>query len=328
MIKNIVFMGTPDFAVPSLKHLIKQGLKPVLVVSQTDKPKGRNLVLQPTPVKAIALENYIKVFQPENVNSQESIDYIKSYNPDIIITVAFGAFLNSQFRKMCPSGAINLHPSLLPLHRGADPVRNTLLNGETDCGISVFFITAKMDNGPIILQKKYAINDLIPKINHTLLEEKLSHIGSEVLFEAIQLLNNQKKQYNDLKQLFPPQDHNTATYSQKLEKHHLIADFNLSTTDFINKVQAYADEPGYYCYFRGKRLKIFEAECMAQNNPHQKENPATITQNIKKQGFTITLKDNDLLIKEVQYEGKNRMNAYEFAIGSRLEIGEKLTHVP
>lgn len=320
MIKNIIFMGTPDFAVPTLLKLINSAYKPVLVISQPDKPKGRNLKLIPTPVKEIALQHNIECFQPDDVNSQDSLNYIKSFKPDLIVTVAYGAFLNKDLRILCPFGAINLHPSLLPLHRGSDPVRNTLLCGDKFCGLTVFFITAKMDSGQIIIQKKYEISSVLTQINFTNLETFLAQSGAEEVINSINILENSELRFSALKHSFIEQDHSLASFSKKVEKDSNLADFSLSAGVFLNHLQAYAYEPGYFCYFRNKRLKLFSAEIC---NSIENSDYPVIKAIIKNKGFILALKDADLLITEVQFEGKKAMNAWQFHIGARLEFGER-----
>jgi len=318
MIKNIVFMGTPSFAVPTLETLIKNNIIPVLIVSQPDKPKGRNQQLLPTPIKEVAQNNAIPCYQPEDVNLPESIEYIKSFEPDLIVTVAYGAFLGKELRTLCPFGAINMHPSLLPKHRGADPVRSTLLSNDELCGITVFFITAKMDSGSIIIQKQYAVEQ---GMNFTTLDGFLSQKGAEVIIEAIATISKSSKRFSELKSSFMMQNHEEATYSSKVDKLSTVANFDLSVNEFLTKVKAYSNEPGYYCYFRGKRLKLLKAELFEVGN--NSEYPV-IKQVIKNEGFVVSLKDGEMLVREVQYEGKNIMSAWDFHIGARIQIGERL----
>jgi len=322
MINNIIFMGTPRFAVPSLLILIKNNLKPVLCVTQPDKLQGRNRHLDYSPIKKIALENNLPIYQPEDINSYESIVFLQAYHPDILITVGYGALLNSKLRSMCPFGAINLHPSLLPLHRGADPIRSTLINGEQDCGNTIFFINGKMDAGPIISQRKYRINSLLFQINFTNLENILADRGAQDLMDVILLLGKNELRFKALKTSFSPQNHLLATYSTKFEKHSSLADFRLTADKFIRLVVGFALEPGYYCYYRGKRLKIFLAEIFSRQ---QNIDLGVIKSIIKNQGFIISVPDADLLIKEVQYEGKKIMNAWDFCHGVRMKIGEYLS---
>jgi len=311
-LQRIVFMGTPTFSVNVLKCLIKSKYTVVLIVSQPDKPKGRGLSFEPTPVKLIAQNYQIECFQPEDVNSEESIYYISTYNPDLIFTLAYGNYICRKLRRMPTFGAVNLHPSLLPLHRGADPIRATLLSGDTKCGISVFFLTSQMDSGQIVSRETF---DIPVGTNYTRLETYLSEKACQVALNAIELVATKPRDS------FPEQDHTKATYSQKIKPDSNAIDFNQSGEVFMNRLRAYTDEPGYFCTLRGQRLKIFDAEITENKTNHD---CGIIDSLIKNVGFVITLPDATLLVKEVQYSGKRKMSAWQFHIGARLQIGEKL----
>jgi len=311
-LKNIVFMGTPAFAINVLESLIKSKYSIVLVVSQPDKPRGRGLALDPSAVKLTAQKYHIECFQPEDVNSNESIDYISSFTPDLIFTLAYGSFLCRKLRKLPCYGALNLHPSLLPLHRGADPIRATLLNGDRQCGISVFFLNSKMDAGRIVSRETFEIPQ---RANYTKLVSFLAEKASQVSLDAIDLVSSHPRES------FPEQDHTQATYSQKIESGSCVIDFTQTSEVFFNHLRAYTDEPGYYCNLRGQRLKIFDAEII---DCKTNEDYGIIESLVKNVGFVITLPDASILIKEVQYAGKKRMSAWQFHLGARLQIGERL----
>ncbi|MCL2064404.1 MAG: methionyl-tRNA formyltransferase [Candidatus Cloacimonetes bacterium] len=321
---NIVFIGTADFGLPTLnKFVLNQdseydfNLK--LIITQPDRPKGRNLGFKYSLIKETALLKNIPLLQPENINEDDIVESIKKCEPDIIVTIAYGGYIGKTLRTICPLGAINLHPSLLPLHRGADPVRSTLLAKDEYCGNTIYFLTSKIDSGPIIKQKSYKISDLEVKKNFTYIEYFLSKQGAEDMVEVIKQLEQKNVHYSELKKLFPQQDHSKATLSKKLEKNSAYADFNLSADEFINNVRSYSYRPGYVCKFRGKRLEIYEAEIIRKKN---NEKYPEVTEIIKNVGFVISLKDADVLIKEVQYEGKKMMSSWDFNKGMRLQIGE------
>ena len=325
---NIVFCGTGDFALPTLLKLIYWAtndvlFKLVLVVTQPDKPKGRNLKIENTRIKEIALQNNIPVMQIEQSFCDEEIQYIKSFQPDMIVTVAFGEYLNKKMRTMCPYGAINLHPSLLPLHRGPDPIRSTILAKDECCGNTVFFLNAGIDAGNIILQTKYKIKDLPFNLNYSNLLNFLSEKGADDIVFSIKEIISRALTFKELKVSFPEQEHSKATFSKKINKTLICADFELSGDEFINRINAYSYTPGYYCIFRGKRLKLFCAEIV--NSVNNIQYPI-IKEIIKNKGFVITLKDSDLLIKEVQYENSVKMSAWQFNVGYRLVVGEKFEH--
>ena len=318
MIKRTIFLGTPEFAVKPLEKLIDSKYTPILIVSQPDRPRGRNLRTEHTPTKKIALQHNIRCYQPEDINAPESIKYIKSFEPDILIVVAYGTMINKELRTFCPFGAINLHPSLLPRHRGADPIRSTILSEDKTCGNSIFFVSAKMDSGQIILQKEYLRDQ---NENFTQLQNTLNQRGAHDLIEAIEILEKNDKRYHSLKQTFQKQEHQNATYSTKINSEAYRANFHLPTNKFITKIKAYSHSPGYYCSLRGKKLKLLNAQ--KYSNVSQ-ETSGKITQIIKNIGFTIALPDGEILITETQYAGRQPMKAWEFALGARLNIGEIL----
>jgi methionyl-tRNA formyltransferase len=331
IIKDVIFIGTSDFAVPTLEKLISytkvscetKRINLNLVVTQPDQRKGRNLKLQYSPVKEIALKHGISIFQPTDINSSESIQKIRSYNSDLCVVISYGAFLSKPLRTMFPFGTVNLHPSLLPKHRGADPVRSAILANDSLFGISYFFINSKMDSGPIILQKSYCITNLHEIKNYTNISKFLSEKGADLLYETIQVLQNK---YNDLpvdkalKDSFPKQDNSLATYSHKVTKYCYKADFSLTVNDFLKRVEAYSHEPGYYCFFRNKRIKILKTSLYKYS---ENESYPIIKELIQNIGFTISLKNGDILVHVVQQEGKNKICAWQFSLGARLSIGEK-----
>ncbi|MCK9328875.1 MAG: methionyl-tRNA formyltransferase [Candidatus Cloacimonetes bacterium] len=317
-INNIVFMGTPDFAVPTLEKLIQSNKKPVLVVTQPDKPKGRKLIMQASPVKLCAQKYDIPYIQPIDINDEFVINIIKSYKPDIIITVAYGMFLNKKLRTLCPFGAINLHPSLLPLHRGSDPIRNTLLSNDKICGVTVFFISAKMDSGNIIIQHKYPIND---NDNFSTLNELLAMYGAETIMQSLSVLQKHNLSYSDLKNSFQSQNNSLSSYSSKLDKNDTYYNPRLSANELNIKIRSYAYEPGFICKFREKKLKLHSIHLLNTNSTYP---PGTIISILKNQGFVVSTIDKDILIKEVQLEGKNKLDSWTFNIGARIVFGEKI----
>jgi len=297
--------------------MIESKYKPILVITQPDKPKGRSLQTYPTPVKEIASKYGIDCYQPDDINSEISFEYIQSVNPDLIVTVAFGSLLMRKMRKIPRFGAINLHPSVLPRHRGADPIRSTILSDDGRCGVTYFFINAKMDAGDIILQKDF---NLDPELNFSALENILSNVGAGMILEVLDLV------FSKPRDSFLKQDNNFATYSKKVEKDDSILDFTKSFLIFKKKLLAYNYEPGCHCEFREKRLKIFSAEIYSDGNQDtiQNQDIGRIIKFIKNKGFVVCLPDAYILITDVQYEGKKRMDAWSFHIGARLQIGEKL----
>ena len=308
-IEKIVFMGTPDFAVPTLKALAETRFKPQLCITQPDRPKGRKRKLRPTPVKLTAQQLKIPIIQPENVNSLETINKILEIAPDIIITVAYGGYLNKFLRLLPNFGCINLHPSLLPKHRGSAPINYALFNGEKITGNTIFKIVAKMDAGPIISQNEIKIAE---KDCYTSLYKKLSENGAQDIIKAIKDIER-----NGL--VTQKQDHTKATFSHKLLKNNFLINWNDTAENIRNRVRGVAEIPGIAASFREKRIKIIEVEILETIS---KEAPGNII-DVSKNGIIVASIDKNILLKKVQPAGKNIMTSHAFSLGARIETREK-----
>jgi methionyl-tRNA formyltransferase len=308
-IEKIVFMGTPDFAVPSLKALAKTRFKPQLCITQPDRPKGRKRKLQSTPVKLAAQQLKIPVIQPEDVNSFETINKILEIAPDIIITAAYGGYLKKHLRLMPTFGCINLHPSLLPKYRGSSPINYALFNGDEITGNTIFKIVAKMDAGPIIFQNEIEIteNDC-----YTSLYKKLSESGAGNIIQVLKDIEQ-----NGL--ITNKQDHTKTTFSYKLLKNNLLINWNNTAEDIRNRVRGLAEIPGITASFRANRIKIIEVEIL---DAVSKKVPGSILE-ISKKGIIVAAADKKILLKKVQPAGKNIMSSHAFSLGARIETKEK-----
>jgi len=304
-IEKIVFIGTPEFAVPCLLALAETRYKPQLCITQPDRPKGRNRIPQPTPVKLAAQKLGIPVIQPEDINSLETINEILEIAPDIIVTVAYGGYLNKHLRLLPTFGCINLHPSLLPKYRGSAPINYTLFNGDKITGNTIFKIVAKMDAGPIISQNNIEITG---SDCYTSLYKKLSESGAQ---DIINVLKDIEK--NGL--ITQKQDHAKATFSHKLSKIDLLINWNDSAENIRNKVRGLAEIPGITASFREKRIKIIEVEIL---DSISKEVPGTIL-DVSKNGITVACADKNILLTKVQPVGKNIMTAHAFSLGARID---------
>ena len=308
-IEKIVFLGTPDFAVPSLLALAETKFKPQLCITQPDRPKGRKRKLQPTPIKLAAQQLGIPVIQPEDVNSLETITEILEIAPDIIVTAAYGGYLNKYLRLMPTFGCINLHPSLLPKYRGSAPINYALFNGDKITGNTIFKIVAKMDAGPIISQNEIEIaeNDC-----YTSLYKKLSVSGAQ---DIIQVLKDIEQ--NGL--ITNKQDHANATFSQKLLKDDFLINWNDTAGNIRNRVRGLAEIPGITASFRENRIKIVEVEII---DVISKKVSGTIL-DVSKKGIIVATADKNILLKRVQPAGKSIMTAHAFSLGARIETEEK-----
>ncbi|HPR18199.1 MAG TPA: methionyl-tRNA formyltransferase [Candidatus Cloacimonadota bacterium] len=310
-IKNIVFMGTPRFAVPTLELLAKTRFRPVLCITQPDRPKGRKQQLMSPEVKLKADELGIEVIQPEDVNDVEVLSRLQKLKPEVIVTAAYGGYLKKEIRRLPVWGCLNLHPSLLPKYRGSAPVNFALFNGDAITGNTIFRIVAKMDAGPICFQSKMKIEDADC---YTSLYEKLAIAGAEDLLHVLEQL--EKDEIEPV-----PQDEEKATFSSKLEHPDFLLDWHTSARQIRNKVRGLAEVPGAVAAFRGKRIKVIEVEILSEKADSA---AGTITEIIKNAGIKVCTEDFQVLVKKVQPAGKQIMTAHAFSLGARIEKNEKI----
>lgn len=302
-------MGTPHPAAKCLQALIDAEEFVSLVISQPDQKKGRGQRLLPSPVKELALKNSLSVETPAKIKDSNIINKIKQINPDLIVVVAYGEILPKELLNIPKHGAINVHASLLPKYRGASPIQYALLNGETETGITIMQIDEGLDTGVIIIQEKILID---PEDNAKTLTDKLFETGSLLLIKAI----NQIKEGSAKK---IPQDNSKASNTTLITKDMGKIDWARSANENNNKIRAFFPWPSAYTYYKGKLLKILDAEVYPIA---QKTAPGKIIQ--AKENFIVACGDNALLIKKLQVEGHKAIDAKEFLNGFHLQTGETL----
>lgn len=300
---NISFFGTPDFAVPVLKKIIDSKHKIILVVTQPDKPVGRKQVLTPPPVKKLAMQHNLKIYQPEKISSPDFISEYKRYNIDIGIVVAFGQIIPDEIIYHPAFHTINIHASLLPKYRGASPINWAIINGDKETGITYQFIEKKLDAGDIIYQEKIKIEDTDDAIT---LFNKLSCLSAETVLKVLDLIET--KQYQRIKQ-----DETKASYVKVLKKEDGKINFYDDAEKIRNKIRGLLPWPIAYCFFENKLLKIFKAEVVRVNSGI----PGQIIDIVKGKGFIIKTGVDAILVLEVQPESGKRMDAFSFAIGQK-----------
>lgn len=247
---NIVFFGTPDFAAEVLQGLIKAGHKPVLCVSQPDKPQGRKQIIKPTPVHEIASQHDIDLIQPRKIKTDEFYEKIKSYKPDFIVTAAYGRILPDRILDLAKYEAVNVHGSLLPKYRGASPVQAALLAGDTLTGISILRMTAELDAGPVFSTAEFEIPDLM-RTDELMLE--LAKVGADLLPGTLDAIYN-----GDIQPV--PQDDNQATFCGLIDKEMGQIDWNNPASQIEAQVRGLYPWPGAYTYEKGNRFKIHLAK--------------------------------------------------------------------
>ena len=305
---NVVFMGTPDFSVPVLKMLINN-TNVIGVVTQPDKPVGRSGKIEITPVKKVAFDNDIPIFQP--IKIKEDYTNILNLNPDIIITCAYGQIIPKEILDYPRLGCINVHASLLPYHRGGAPIHRAIIDGDKKTGVTIMYMGIGMDSGDIISQKEI---DILDTDTAESLFDKLSIIGSELLLDTLPSIINGTN--NRIKQ-----DESKATYSYNIKPEDELINFNKSSIEVFNQIRGLNSWPVAYTYLDGKRLKVW-ASRISDNN---KDIDTGIITNIYKDGIGIKTKDGEIILTEIQPEGKKKMltSSYLNVISNKDELKGK-----
>ena len=299
---NIVFMGTPDFSLPSLKILLESKHKVLAVVTQPDKERGRGQKVSFTPVKQFAIENNIPVYQPEKLKgNEEFVEQMKSLNPDLFVVVAF-RILPKEVFEIPKFGSFNLHGSYLPKYRGAAPIQWALINGETETGLTTFKLAEKVDTGNIYLQQKL---DIYPEDNFETLHDRMSELGAKMVFETINLIESGNY---ELKQ----QDDSLASPAPKITKEICQIDWNKSAVEVHNLVRGLSPIPAAFFIYDGKVIKVYKTQVVSGINLKPFQFHQTKTELI------IGCGKDALRILEIQQEGKKRMNTEEFLRGFRF----------
>lgn len=311
---RIIFMGTPDFSVPALQTLIDGPDQVVAVVTQPDRPKGRGKKLCPPPVKTLAESFDIPVLQPTKIRTDEFVDELRSYKPDLIIVVAYGRMLPSSILDLPPLGCINIHGSLLPRHRGAAPIQWAILAGDKEAGVTIMQMDAGMDTGAILLQASIPVTD---EETAGGLFTKLSALGGKALIKALDLLRQDK---------LPSiaQDHNSATESPPLKKEDGCIDWSKSATEIHCLIRGMDPWPTAYSFLDGKRFRFFSPSV---SNAKCAQVPGTILL-ADRNGLLLSTGGGSLLVREIQPEGKKRMSVEAYLCGQKLTNGQQFLQTP
>jgi len=308
---RLIFMGTPDFAVPSLQALLEGPDQVVAVVCQPDRQRGRGKILSPPPVKALAQQHGIPVLQPESVKTEAFLAQIKELAPDLLVVVAYGKILPGALLRLPPLGAINVHGSLLPKYRGAAPIQWAVINGESQTGITIMQLDIGMDTGDILLTVPVAIG---PQETSGALFDQLALLGGQTLAMAIDKL----KQGQLTSQ---PQDHSLASAAPMLTKEQGHLDWSLPAAHLHCLIRGLDPWPSAYGFLGGKRYRFFNPELVLLRAT---EPPGSICR-ADSQGLLIATGTDCLLIHEVQPEGKKRMSVEACLRGARIAPGTLLT---
>lgn len=311
---RIVFMGTPDFAVPSLCRLIEEGYEVVGVVTQPDRPKGRKQILTPSPVKEVALQYNIPFYQPERIRRQQAYAEVLAWEPDLIVTAAFGQILPKALLDEPRLGCINVHASLLPKYRGGAPIHYAVMNGEHETGVTIMYMVEELDAGDIISQAKIPIG-----IQDTAgsMFDKLAPLGADLLMATLPDLI--------LGKIKPvAQEHSKVTYSPTIKREDEQINFNRPAQQLYNQIRGLNPWPVAYTKIDQQLLKVWWSEWRSEKSARL---PGTIV-GVTSEGIEIATGEGILILKEIQPAGKKKMNVADFVRGSNwLKEGMRFEHV-
>lgn len=318
---DIVFMGTPDFAVGALEAIIGAGHRVNAVVTQPDKPKGRGKELQMTPVKVCAQSHGIPVFQPVKIKEPEAIEVLRTYKADIFVVAAFGQILSEEILDMPKYGCVCIHASLLPKYRGAGPIQWAIINGERITGVTIMQMDKGIDTGDMLMKAEVEIT---PKETGDSLHDKLAAAGARLIVEALPKIENGN---------VTPVKQNDAEscYAKMLQKSMSRIDWRQEAERLDCLIRGLISWPGASTVYRGKTLKIWEEEVASEEELHRMgmdeeyagTEPGTVVL-VKKDAFYVQTGEGYLRITAVQPEGKKRMAVKDFLLGYPVKAGEKL----
>ncbi len=306
---RVIFMGTPDFAVPALKALLESE-EVVAVITQPDRPRGRGQKLRPSPVKEVALMAGCPVLEPERLKDPDLVKTLRDFRPDLVVVAAYGKIVPKEILELPPYGCWNIHASLLPKYRGADPIRWAILNGERETGITIMQMDEGLDTGPILLQKSTPIGE---EETGGELYLRLARLGAEALVEALQLHKEGG--------LHPrPQPEEGVSYAPPIKKEEARLDFSLSAWRVACRIRAFDPRPGAYTFLEGRLFKLFRPKVLDEPPA---ASPGTVL-GVKDARILLACGEGTLAVEEVQIEGKKRLPVREFLKGYRLEPGQRL----
>ncbi|MEO0092109.1 MAG: methionyl-tRNA formyltransferase [candidate division WOR-3 bacterium] len=308
---RVLFWGTSKFGVRSLEMIYQKGYELIGVVTSLEKPSGRGLKMQPSPIEITAKKFNLRIFKPENPNSNEFYEILRNENIDICVLVAYGFIIKPLILSLPAKGFVNLHPSLLPKYRGAAPIQRAIIQGEKKTGVTTFFMNEKMDAGPIILQSETEIG-----INETYdeLSARLSELGAEILLQTLNLIKENKVSVS-------LQDENRVTYAHKIKKDECLINWNSGAKELHNLIRGLSSEPGAWTYFRNRIVKILRTELVTDMDMDLTGcSPGEIIPN--KKSLLVATKDGILKILMLKIEGGKIISGLDFINGQRVRPKE------
>ena len=307
---KIVFMGTPEFAVPSLEILIMHDYPIAGIVTQPDRPRGRGRIPAMPPVKVVAEKYHLPVSQPQRMKDREVIDHFRSLSPDLIVVAAFGQILPRQILEIPKMGCINVHPSLLPKFRGAAPLNWTIISGEVETGVTIMLMDEGLDTGDILTREETVID---PEETFGELHDRLANMGAALLLKTVEMITSGTVTRTS-------QDDSLATYAPRLKKEDGLIRWNADVRQIVNLIRGLSPVPCAYTSYKGKMLKIFSAKA---EEVSVTETPGKVGSETQA-GLPITAKNGYVYLTDIQLENKKRMPVHDFLRGFRIPPGDVL----
>ena len=302
---NIVFMGTPEFSVPTLHALIKNKFNVFKVYTQPPKKSKRGQKVNPSPIEEFCKKNKISFSNPPNLNSEEELKIFKKLSPDIVVVVAYGTIIPKSFLDVVKLGFINIHASLLPKWRGAAPIQRAIMNGDKKIGVSIMKIKEKLDSGPVLMSKELELDQ---NVTHGEMEKKLSLMGADLLIESLKTVEAGTSKFID-------QKHSEATYAKKIDKAEAKINWNLDANKVLSHIHGLSPSPGAWFEYENERFKVLRAEISTLNGK---------SSSVLDENLTIACKSNSVQILELQRQGKNKQTTKEFLLGKKIGNGSIL----
>lgn len=306
---KVIYMGTPLFSLAPLRALKDHGFDISMLITQPDRRRGRKMQITYSELKTYALENDIEVFQPEDVNSSESIAKIKDTEADVIVVASYGQIIKEEILYMKKYHSINIHASLLPKYRGAAPVQAAIINEDEVTGITLMKMVKGLDTGNILMTREIAIADDDTADTLTM---KLSNLGAEMIVEYLSGL--------DALDEGTPQDDAKSSYVKMIKKEDAFIDFSESASKIEHIIRAMQPWPVAFTTYKGENMKIFKANIVKDSS----DKKAGTILNVNEDGILVKCKDNAIIISEVQMPNKKRMKVSDYIRGNKIEIGERL----
>ena len=305
MSQKIVFMGTPEFSVPTLESLVNSNNQILAVYSQPPSKANRGQKITPSSVEVFAKEHSLNLRTPDNLNNDKEYNYLKKLNPALVVVIAYGKIIPKKFLDLSKHGFINVHASLLPKWRGAAPIQRAIMNLDNQTGISIMKIVEELDAGPVMQQDKIQINENIDTLT---LSKVLSKLGANSILNAIIKIEKGEARFQE-------QNHSEATYAKKISKMEGQINWKESAKKVLAKINGLNPNPGAWFEYNKERYKVWKAKIVNENSESGK---------IVDNKLTIACKEQSIKILEIQKEGKSRQPIDQFLIGNKIKQGEKI----